>query len=400
MNQPSSHAAILSIGTAVPTYRVEQEPLLGWMTEALHAGPGLTRWLRHLYNYSGITTRYACIPDALNPPAESRFAPGRPRTEINTTIERMSIYERESVVVGSQAARRAVEDFSATHACDIASVTDSISHLIVVSCTGFFAPGLDLMIARQLGLRSNVERTLVGFMGCAAAFNGMRLAHHIVQGQPSARVMVVCVELCSLHIQPGHDRENLISASLFADGAAACLVGASPRQHGDRFDIQAFYTNVQPDTEADMIWRIGNHGFELRLSPQIPNRLGEIAPNAMQSLVGSYDHLRFWAIHPGGRAIVDRLADIFQLSEAQVAASRSVLRDYGNMSSPTILFVLHAIREQLRRDKTGAGGEGVAMAFGPGLVIEMAHLAYVPASGLAQTDQDVAVKGLPVEQLA
>lgn len=400
MNQPSSHAAILSIGTAVPTYRVDQEPLLGWMTEALRAGPSLARWLRQLYKFSGITTRYACIPDALLPPTESRFAPGRPLEEINTTIERMAIYERESVVIASQAARRSVEDFCANHTVDIADTLNSISHLIVVSCTGFFAPGLDLMIARQLGLRPDVERTLVGFMGCAAAFNGMRLASHIVRGQPAARVLVVCVELCSLHIQPGHNREDLISASLFADGAAACLIGATPQLQGDHFDIYASYTNVQPDTESDMIWRIGNHGFELRLSPQIPGRLGEIAPQAVQSLIGAYDHLRFWAIHPGGRAIVDRLAEIFQLTEADVAASRAILRDYGNMSSPTILFVLHAIREQLRYAEHTAPAEGVAMAFGPGLVIEMAHLAYVPAAGTAQPDQQRTLKGLTVEQLA
>jgi predicted naringenin-chalcone synthase len=400
MDHEQSCAAILALGTAVPQYRIQQDSLTDWMIEAVGAGRGLSRWMRRLYALSGITTRYACIPDALYPPDQSNFAPGRPLDEIHTTIERMAIYERESVGLGSSAAQQALADYSAATDDDPAAVADTVTHLIVVSCTGFFAPGLDLMIARQLKLRPTVERTLVGFMGCSAAFNALRMAHHIVQGRPSARVLIVCVELCSLHIQPGQERENLISASLFADGAGACLVGMpQPEQH-DAFVLQDFHTSIKPDSENDMVWRIGNYGFTLRLSPQVPDQLGAVAPQALRSLVGDYKQLQFWAIHPGGRAIVDRLVEIFALPPEQVAAGYAVLRDYGNMSSPTILFVLQAMRERLRRRHADAPLEGVAMAFGPGLVIEMAHLHYLPAAVTPAVESRPVRKGAAVEHLA
>lgn len=400
MSHDTQHAAILALGTAVPEHFVEQTILSDWMVEAVGASPALARWMKRLYAGSGIETRYSCLPDADYPPDQSRFAPRRARAEAPSTIERMSIYEQASVAVGTTAARRALEDYCATYTCDVRTVADSVTHLIAVSCTGFFAPGLDLMIARQLGLRPTVERTIVGFMGCAAAFNALRLAHQIVRGQPTARVLIVCVELCSLHIQPGQERENLISASLFADGAAACLVGDPPRGTGDAFAIAGFHTIVHPDTESDMVWRVGDYGFTLRLSPKIPEHLAHVAPQALRSLVGEQHNLRFWAIHPGGRAIVDRLADIFGLASEDVAPSREVLRRYGNMSSPTILFVLQEHRQRLRAGRPDQPTEGVAMAFGPGLVIEMAHLVYVPAATALLEDPLAKLKGAPVEELA
>ncbi len=401
MGHETSGVSILALGTAVPAYFVEQAPLYHWMVEAVGAGPTLTRWLHRLYHNSGIESRYACIPDSLHPPGESRFAPSRPLDEIYTTAERMAIYERESVTLGTAAAQQALQDYAdeAGQALTVAEVATSITHLIVVSCTGFFAPGLDLMIARQLHLRPTVERTLVGFMGCAAAFNALRLARQIVQAHPVARVLIVCVELCSLHIQPGQERENLISASLFADGAAACIVGLPATADMDRFAIQGFHTMIKPDSESDMVWRIGNHGFTLRLSPRVPDRLGEVAPQSLRALVGDNERLRFWAIHPGGRGIIDRLAEIFQLDLQQQEASRAVLRHYGNMSSPTILFVLHALRRHLR-DALTPTTEGVAMAFGPGLVIEMAHLVYIPAVRSRPPERVMLETGTSVERLA
>jgi predicted naringenin-chalcone synthase len=257
-------------------------------------------------------------------------------------------------------------------------VADTITHVIAVSCTGFFAPGLDLAIARRLGLNPHVERTLVGFMGCAACFNALRLADQIVAGRPEARVLVVCVELCSLHVQPGQGRIDLVVASLFADGAGACVIGA-PRDDGaDHLALNGFYTGLAPDSDHEMVWDIGDHGFELYLSPDIPRRLGEVAPDALAALTAGRDQAAFWAIHPGGRAIVDRLAEIFALPPDATAVSLDVLRNYGNMSSATILFVLLAHRERLRaRDEAASG---VAMAFGPGLVTEMAHLTYQPSA--------------------
>ncbi|MDP9310467.1 MAG: type III polyketide synthase [Chloroflexota bacterium] len=399
MIEPRRPVALLALGSAVPPYRVEQAELADWMAESLQADRKLARWLRYLYGCSGIDTRYSCLPDASSSPALSRFAPHRRLDEAPTTAERMAIYKREAVQVGTAAARDTLHDYARTANRDD-GVADAVTHLIVVSCTGFFAPGLDHAIARELGLRATVERTLVGFMGCAAAFNALRLAAQIVQGDPAALVLIVCVELCSLHIQPGMDRVNLVVTSLFADGAAACLVGSSAPDDREHFVIGRFHTTLEPDSQSDMVWDIGDHGFTMHLSPRIPARLGEAAPRALAALVGNRRNLEFWAIHPGGRAIVDALATIFALSPEQTAATRHVLRNYGNMSSPTILFVLQELRARLRQRPGAAVQDGVAMAFGPGLVIEMAQLRYVPAATQRSPLPFSGKKGAAVEQVA
>ena len=368
MDQHGRRAAVLALGTAVPAYQSSQAEVSQWMAASFEARPALGRWLKGIYANSGIETRYACVPDFCQPPQHSRLAPGLAPAETLTTAERMAIYERESVMLGVRAGCQALADYSAASGEALAAVTGSVTHLIVVSCTGFFAPGLDLAIAQRLNLAPTVARTLIGFMGCAAAFNGLRTATQIVQGQPSARVLVICVELCSIHIQPGTERENLISASLFADGASACLVGAATTQ-GDLFEMAGFYTCVKPETKSEMVWQIGNYGFALKLSPQIPDHLAEAAPAALQRLLGQQQPTpRFWAIHPGGKAIVDRLAAIFQLQPEEVAATRSVLRRFGNLSSATIFFVLDEIA---RQGQPQPGDYALLLAFGPGVTIEL-----------------------------
>jgi predicted naringenin-chalcone synthase len=296
----------------------------------------------------------------------------------------MAIYNREAITLGAAAARQALHNFGQAANSDVTTAANSITHLIGVSCTGFFAPGLDIAIVKALNLAPTVERTFIGFMGCAAAFNGLRTAWQIVRSQPSARVLIVCVELCSIHIQPNAERENLIAASLFADGASACLVGQPPAQ-GDVFEIEEFLTDIKPETESEMVWQIGNHGFVLRLSPKIPEHLAKTAPVALKKLLGNSAWPRFWAIHPGGKAILDRLAGIFNLKSECLQVSRSVLERVGNLSSATIFFVLDELRHKLRQEAVdGKKIGGVAMAFGPGLVIEMARLVYVPPSPVAR----------------
>jgi len=397
MGQDSLPVAVLSIGTAVPPYRFQQAALEAWMVESLGARPALSRQIKRLYELSGIETRHSCLADPLSPPSDSRFAPGRMLADTPTTAERMAIYQREATVIGTAAARRALADYD--DRVSLSAVADTITHLIVVTCTGFFAPGLDQAIANQLNLRPTIERTLIGFMGCAAAFNGLRLARQIVSGEPSARVLVVCVEICSIHIQPGDSRVHLVVGSLFADGAAACLVGVPSDDHADNFILDNFYSEVAPDTQDDMIWQIGDHGFTLHLSPDIPRRLGEVAPRALAALLGESSRPDFWAIHPGGRAIVDRLAGLFDLTSEQIAPSLAVLRNYGNMSSPTILFVLNAMREHLRCETSLDPVTGVAMAFGPGLVVEMARLTYQPLDRTIKQTIEIGI-ALPGEYVA
>jgi predicted naringenin-chalcone synthase len=396
ISQNGQRVAVLSLGTAVPQYRATQAAVAEWLAASFKTQPVLGRWLKRVFAHAGVETRYACVPDFLQPPAHSRLAPGRPLAEALTTAERMAIYEREAVALGAAAGRRALATFCKTSNNDLAAVTGSITHLVVVSCTGFFAPGLDIALIRELNLAPTVQRTLVGFMGCAAAFNGLRTAWQTVRGEPSARILVVCVELGSIHIQPNPDRENLIAASLFADGASACLVGR-PQGQGDIFEIGEFYTTLKPETESEMVWQIGNHGFILRLSPKIPQHLAEAAPEVLKNLLGSAARPHFWAIHPGGKAILDGLSTIFELEPEHLAASRSVLRGYGNLSSATIFFVLDELRHRLQQEGSiDKKVNGVAMAFGPGLTIEMAQLSYI-LPGAGESVQESPVELIPVK---
>jgi predicted naringenin-chalcone synthase len=300
----------------------------------------------------------------------------------------MAIFEREAAPLGTEAARQALRAYAAKTGESFSLVAKKITHLVVATCTGFFAPGLDFALAQRLQLSLSVERTLIGFMGCSAMFNCLRSANQIVQSDPDAQVLVVSVELCSLHSQPEPLREQLVGASFFADGASACLVGRPDELAGDYFVLADFLTDVKPDTETEMVWQIGNYGFALRLSPRIPEHLAKAAPPTLAKLFPKHDP-DFWAIHPGGSAILDRLVKSFDIDESAITASRAVLRNYGNLSSATILFVLAELQRSFvevaqSAPPVGPGtnfhrqrSTGVAMAFGPGLVIEMARIAYV-----------------------
>ena len=218
------HVSLLSIGVAVPAYSSPQNEISQWMAAAFSDQPAVARAVRSLHTHSGIERRHSCCPEFLQPVEDSRFTPGE-RGAAPTTAERMAIYAQEAPALGTKAARRALEQYAANSNSTTQTIADSITHLIVVSCTGFFAPGLDIAVAKQLGLSSTISRTVIGFMGCSAAFNGLRVAHEFVRNRPDARVLVVCVELCSLHIQQNANPAHLIAMSLFGDGASACLVG-------------------------------------------------------------------------------------------------------------------------------------------------------------------------------
>ena len=378
--------AILALGTALPRYSISQTEIGRWIAESFGDRRRMQRLVRMIHSQSGIETRYSCLPAHLESPLTSRFAPGAAPENSASTGERMQIYEREATPLGTAAARQALEQYARQRGQDLEQVAATVTHLLAVSCTGLFAPGLDFTLAKELQLPATVRRTLIGFMGCAAAFNGLRLASEIVRGQPEARVLVVSVELSSLHSQPIDNNDLLVGASIFSDGASACLVGRPLPGDSDYFRLEEFYTAIHPDTEQEMAWNIRDHGFALRLSPRVPEHLGVAAPAALQVVFGSKQP-RFWAIHPGGRAIIDKLAEIFHLAPEELVSTREVLRQYGNMSSATILFVLTHLRQQLRDanlENSSLNGSlkgpqsGVAMAFGPGLVVEMSRLTYVP----------------------
>jgi predicted naringenin-chalcone synthase len=274
------------------------------------------------------------------------------------TGARMAVYQPQALVL----ALRAIE------ALDIADERTRITHLVVASCTGFTAPGLDFQLCECLGLRPDVARTLVGFMGCSAAMPALRLAQQIVRSDPAARVLVVNVELCSLHLQEAHDIETALSFLLFGDGASAALVTADP----GGIALRDFRSAVIPDSQDLITWQIGDHGFRMYLSGKVPGRIAQALrqdrerANADGLLHGEGTQgVDVWAVHGGGRSVLDAVDAGLDLTSGTLRHSRAVLRDYGNMSSATIMFVLARILAEDRRNQ-----RGFAMAFGPGMVAE------------------------------
>lgn len=303
---------------------------------------------------SGVERRYSVLeplPEGRNEDAldvEGHFAFG----SFPSTGARMRLYDREAARLAEEAVR-GLEGVA----------VEETTHLIVTSCTGFAAPGVDLQLLHRLGLPLTTQRTLVGFMGCYAAISALRLARSIVLAEPEAKVLVVSVELCTLHIQETDDIEAILSFSIFGDGCAAAFVSAEPR--GLRLD--GFGTAVMPAAQDLITWQVGDVGFDMRLSGEVPAALGEGLPGAVDELVrGGPRTVDLWAIHPGGRSVLDAAERSLKLPEDALEPSRTVLREYGNMSSPSILFVL---AEMMRRDP-GSGARGLAMAFGPGLTAE------------------------------
>jgi len=236
-----------------------------------------------------------------------------------------------------------------------------ITHVVVTSCTGFAAPGIDLALVERCGLPATVERTMVGFMGCYAAINALKLARHIVRSEPKARVLALNLELCTLHLHETEDLEEMLSFLLFADGCAAALVSADPVG----VEIKFFRATLVPGTRELIRWHIRDQGFDMVLSGRVPGAIRSALIEAREDILGGSNDIELWAVHPGGRSVLDAVEQAFGLPSSALGASRSVLNDYGNMSSGTVMFVLDRIMRG-----AAAGQNGCAMSFGPGLVAE------------------------------
>lgn len=300
-----------------------------------------------------IEHRWSCLTPSGDPSGQAIAADGfYTRGAFPTTAARMRRY-REAAPQLAETAVRGLEVDPST-----------VTHLIVTSCTGFSAPGLDHEIVRRCGLDSHVERTLVGFMGCYAAVTGLKLARHIVRSEPGARVLLVSLELCTLHLQEVDDLEQVLTFLVFGDGCAAALVTGEP----EGFALDRFRSVVAPATAEHITWDVGDQGFDMFLSGQVPGAIGTALREARTEVLGGMDVRDFdlWAVHPGGRSVLDAVEQALELPAEAMAASREVLRHYGNMSSPTILFVL----DELMRAAPATGARGCAMAFGPGLTAE------------------------------
>lgn len=251
----------------------------------------------------------------------------------------------------------------ATEALDLGDRTRDITHVIVTSCTGLAAPGIDLLLVQRLGLNPSVERTVVGFMGCYAAVNALKLARHVVRSEPAAVVLVVSIELCTLHLQQSADLQQLLSFLVFGDGCAAALVSSQAQG----LALDSFKALLAPENADQITWKVRDQGFDMVLSGGVPASLGVALRAGRDVILGSnsVEDIDLWAVHPGGRSVLDAVETALELDDKALATSRDVLRQNGNMSSATILFVL---RDLMVRAEPGMRGCG--MAFGPGLTAE------------------------------
>ncbi|WP_150271377.1 type III polyketide synthase [Paenibacillus tepidiphilus] len=375
--------AVLGIGTALPAYSIAQPEIAELIASSLQDSPDLARFAKRIFKSCGVETRYTVDDSYLGSADSCRYVPtGGELAGIPTTGERMKKYQQEALPLGLEAARRALRDAGQT--------AGEITHLITVSCTGQYLPGLDVMLIRELGMSPRVNRLPLIFQGCAAGLKAIQMARDVVNGAPGSTVLVVCVELCTLHFQPVQERGALFAASFFGDGAGACVVGAAEARHSHYLSLGTGYSVLLPETTADMTWEVGDAGFDLYLSPRIPELLGSHLEAELELLLAGAALPELWAIHPGGRGIVDSVQKVMRLRDEQTHYSREILRTAGNLSSVTILFVLEAMRQDMKAQGSAAK-EGVAMAFGPGLTAELMRFTYVPAYSPAHQEQNHAV---------
>lgn len=335
-------ARILRIATAVPPLDFEQD-YRRWAAARL-SGTGTARLYERMARRSGIEHRWSVLD-----PVDAQLAEGKGLYggQPPSTARRMALYAEKAPELAMQA---------------IAGLGElgPITHIVVASCTGFIAPGIDQILARRLGLAANVERVLIGFMGCYAAVTSLRTARHIVRSESGARVLVVTVELSTLHHQDEFDIEPLLAGAQFGDGAAAAIVTAE----GEGLAIGPGISVSLPESEELITWTIGDTGFAMRLSGEVPGRIANALADAAtrEALIpdGAPDAV---AVHAGGRSILDAVEKGFALPAEALEHSREVLREFGNMSSSTLMFVLARIMADRPED-------GLAIAFGPGLAVE------------------------------
>ncbi|MDL5048613.1 type III polyketide synthase [Oscillatoria amoena NRMC-F 0135] len=360
---------ITSIGTAVPENRFRQETIAGFMTKAMKLKRDEDRKLRTIFKSSGIDWRHSVLSDYGKTEAYSFYT--ETFDPFPSTEARLKVYRNKAADLSIQAIADCVKHIPEF---DFGSIT----HLIVVSCTGMYAPGLDIDLVKRLGLRENVDRLCINFMGCYAAFNAIKAAHAFCSASKDARVLIVCTEICSLHFQKEPTEDNLLANALFADGAAALLVERAPRQ-GRNLEPKAFYNSLAINGAEHMAWSVGNLGFEMKLSGYVPDviktGIKSLTAQLLLQLRKDLSDIKYFAIHPGGKRILEVVESQLTLSAAQNKHAYDVLQNYGNMSSTTVLFVLKRIVEQIT--DADDGEHILSFAFGPGLTLESMMLQVV-----------------------
>ncbi len=353
---------IISIATALPAHKHAQGQIMQFMQDSYDMGPDDQRKLRFLYKHSGIDTRYSIIPDYSRPMAEWRFYPQTRNLEPFPSLEqRMIWYAKYAAPLSVLAIRKCLEGKARE---------EEITHLITVSCTGMSAPGLDLQVMDLMRIPRDIFRTSINFMGCYAALHALRMADSLCISSPGSKVLIVCTELCTLHFQREATPDNIASSLLFSDGSAAVLVTSDDIPEKG-LQLTHFHGEVISRGKKDMAWELSSTGFLMTLSGYVPELIREdIKPLIERALARSgltQKDITHWCVHPGGKKILEAVEKSMGLDEDQLQTSYHILRDHGNMSSPTILFVLRDLLQKMQGNK---GDRLFGLAFGPGLTME------------------------------
>lgn len=360
---------IVSIASAVPPYEHEQASICSFADKIYCNSTVESRKHKFLYAHSGIQKRYSAIPDYSLAPGERTFYSTAEDLEPFPSLEkRMEWYNRTATDLSVKTIEKCID--GKIHASDI-------THLITVSCTGLSAPGLDLEVMEAMQLPSNIFRTSVNFMGCYAAIHGLKLADALAKSDEKANVLIVCTELCTLHFQKEPSADNITSTLIFGDGCAAVLM-----QHNKGslkgMQVDNFYSDVLFKGKKDMSWQLSSEGFKMTLSGYVPDLVKEdfngLLNSALEHGELKKEKITHWCIHPGGKKILEAIGKSVDLPSNALSYSYAVLNDYGNMSSPTILFVLEKIWNELQQTPEPATIFGAA--FGPGLTMETFILSY------------------------
>jgi alpha-pyrone synthase len=359
---------VLAIETEVPKYKHYQKDILHFYQQVTDNEDD-KRKIKIIGEKAGITTRYSVLKDFSLNKDEYTFFPPTKNLEPSPTINtRMQVYKEEALAL-------ALKTIGKIKNIDV--IKQNITHIITVTCTGLYAPGLDIELIQALNLAPTTARSSVNFMGCNAAILALKQADAICKTQKSATVLIVCVELSTIHFQNNFSDDYLLSNLIFGDGCATLLLSSNQivESHHPKVEIKNFYSYLVHAGKADMTWNISDKGFILNLTSYVSQLINGNIKTMLDALSINANEIDYWAIHPGGKKILDEFCVAMNLEKDKLNSSYSILNDYGNMSSPTILFVL---KEMLESNKTSKKNETIfAAAFGPGLSIETMMLQYV-----------------------
>ena len=357
--------SIIHIETIVPDFCYSQSEIAETMKE-LTVDRKAQHYLNGLYSDSGIESRYSVLPD---------FGAA---SLMNAALPLDKLFTGDRNKIFADCSRKLISKLAtnAFRACSSIKPSE-VTHIITVSCTGFYNPGPDLQLISEFGIPETAERYNLGFMGCYAAFPALRLANTICKTRPDAKVVVLCLELCTLHFQNSKNLDALLANSIFADGAAMVLIDNSEDGSTDRIELESFSSQLLQEAESDMAWTIGNHGFDMVLSRYIPKLISANISGIVSSDLDNHQlklsEIDLWAVHPGGKSILDKVQECLNLLPEQISTSREVLRNFGNMSSVTILFIL----KEMMKMRSDSDKIIYGLAFGPGLTIESAIFKYI-----------------------